>query len=273
MNQPPRTKIIAEIGSNHLGDMSLAESMIRTAAENGVDIVKFQSWQADKLVRSYPDYEAKCEWYKKTQLTDDQHLVLMGLCKKYNVEFLTTVFDLDRVEFLAKICPQRIKIASPDCASHALLKRVKGKFGEIIVSTGMTEDTEILETAKILAGSNFVFMHCVSLYPAPAEQTCFARMAWLKTLSKDVGFSDHSIGADLAKIAVVLGARYVEKHFTIDRNLPGPDQKISNLPEDFKEIARFRDVYLQSWGRPDRKLTDKEYELRRVYIGKWGNNE
>ncbi|MBF0522486.1 MAG: N-acetylneuraminate synthase family protein [Candidatus Omnitrophica bacterium] len=268
-----RTKIIAEIGSNHLGDMELAQKMIKVAAQNGIDIVKFQSWQAKTLIKTYPDYEAKRTWYQKTELDEQKHQFLKEACAKAGVEFLTTVFDLGQVDFLARLTPERIKIASPDCSSLSLLKAVKSKFKEVIVSTGMTYDAEVIETARLLKDSNFVFMHCVSMYPTPLEQANLSRMEWLKQFTPRVGFSDHSLGVELAKMAVVLGACYVEKHFTIDRNLPGPDQKMSTLPEDFAELARYRDECEKAWGVSNRPLTDSEENLRKIYIGKWGNNK
>lgn len=267
------TKIIAEIGSNHLGDMDLAQKMIKIAAESGADIVKFQSWQAKTLIKTHPDYKAKFKWYQQTELDEKKHQFLKEACEKARVEFLTTVFDLSRVDFLARLTPARIKIASPDCSSLRLLKAVKNKFNEVIVSTGMTYDSEVVKTAKLLKGTDFVFMHCVSIYPAPLEQANLSRMEWLKAFTPRVGFSDHSLGIELAKIAVVLGACYVEKHFTIDRSLPGPDQKVSTLPEDFAELARYRDEFEKARGVPHRPLTETEEKLREIYIGKWGNNK
>ncbi|MDP2933843.1 MAG: N-acetylneuraminate synthase family protein, partial [bacterium] len=139
--------------------------------------------------------------------------------------------------------------------------------------TGMTYDSEVIKTAKLLKGTNFVFMHCVSIYPTPLEQANLSRMEWLKAFTPCVGFSDHSLGIELAKMAVVLGACYVEKHFTIDRSLLGPDQKMSTLPEDFAELARYRDEFEKAWGVPHRPLMETEEKLREIYIGKWGNNK
>ena len=137
----------------------------------------------------------------------------------------------------------------------------------------MTYDTEIRNAAKTLKGSNFVFMHCISIYPTPIEEMNLSRMAWLRKFTSRVGFSDHSIDREGSMVAIAMGACYIEKHFTLDRSLPGPDQKISSLPEDFTKLAEWRDLVHSAMGMPGRRMTDAEKGLRGIYIGKWGDNK
>jgi N,N'-diacetyllegionaminate synthase len=264
--------IIAEFGSNHLGDMDLAQRMIDAAAKAHVDVVKFQSWQADRLIASYPDYEKMMAWYKKTELTDEKHWALKKACENAGMEFLTSVFDLSRVAFLAELGLKRIKIASPDCGSTALLKAVRDRFPEILVSTGMSTDVEVLAAAQTLKGHSFTLLHCVSKYPTPLSEVNLSRMDWLATLCPSVGFSDHTMGPTAAKMALAHGAKYVEKHFTLDQTLPGPDQKMSSPPDVFREIADWRNQWEECRGQDHRPLTEAEDALRKKYIGKWGNN-
>ena len=264
--------LIAEFGSNHLGDIDLTRRMIDAAANARIDVVKFQSWQADRLITTYPDYARMMEWYKKTELSDEKHRILKKACEEAGVEFLTSVFDLDRVPFLATLGLKRIKIASPDCGSTALLKAVKDRFPEILISTGMSTDAEVEAAAKTMGQHPFTLLHCVSQYPTPLEMVNLSRMDWLATLCPSVGFSDHTMGATAAKMAIAHGARYIEKHFTLDQTLPGPDQKMSSPPEVFREIADWRDQWETCRGQAHRPLTDAEEALRKKYIGKWGNN-
>ena len=203
-----RTKIIAEIGANHMGDMRIAEAMVRTAASAGVDIVKFQSWRADKLQKNFPDYAAAFERHERTQISDEDHRALIRLCAECGVEFLTTCFDVERVDFLASLGLKRIKIASPDCESFKLIDKLINAFPHVIISTGMTTDEEVIRTVEHVRGANVTFMHCVSAYPAPLELSNLKRMEWMRSLGVDVGFSDHSHGYDVAKMAIVMGTAF-----------------------------------------------------------------
>jgi sialic acid synthase SpsE len=265
-----RTQLIAEIGANHAGDMELAVRMIEAAAASGAHWVKFQSWRADTLREgsAHPSYG----WYQQAQLSDDDHRRLIAACESNGVHFLTTCFDLQRVSFLASLGLTTIKVASPDLASHQLLAELRSHFDHLIVSTGMSYDTEVQATAALLKDTSFTFMHCVSLYPTPLEAVNMERMDWLRTFTPSVGFSDHTQGTEAPMLAIARGAAFVEKHFTLSRYLPGKDQVISCEPHEFRRIADYAALAEQMMGTPHPPLSETEQNLRTAYIGKWGNN-
>lgn len=263
-----RAQIIAEIGANHGGDMALAEAMIRSATQCGADYVKFQSWQAKNLKRGDPNHDR----HARTELSDDDHYRLMGVCEENGVQFLTTCFDLGRVDFLAGLGLKTIKVASPDCGSLSLIKRLRERFDHLIISTGMTPEEEVVRTGDILKGTSFTLMHCVSLYPTPLERINMARMDWLRQLTSSVGFSDHSMGTAAARLAIARSAEFLEKHFTLSRHLPGKDQTISCEPHELHEICECARETEKLMGEPHAELSDEELQLRQIYVGKWGDN-
>lgn len=267
--------IAADLTSNHMGDMDYAKKMIDAAADAGVDIVKTQSWQADKLSKDFHgDYQATYDRHKKTELSNDQHHELMAHCRSRGVTFLTTCFDLDRVSFLASLGLNTIKVASSDCTSFSLLKKLMDNFETLIVSTGMTTDEEIVKTIRYLGDHNYILLHCVSIYPTPLDKCNLNRINWLRDQgARRVGFSDHSLGTAAAKAAMSMGIELVEKHLSLDRSLPGKDQSMSTTPEEFAEICRWRDTCALMMGESNPSLTEDESALRPIYIGKWGNNK
>lgn len=263
-----RTGIIAEISSNHMGDMTIAGEMIKIASDCGADFVKFQSWQAKTLKPDWPDQE----WYRKTELTDEQHYLLIEQCKKYGVEFLTTCFDRGRIDFLASLGLKYIKVASTDLASYTMLKELRNKFEYMIVSTGMSQTEEIKKASEILKSGRFALLHCVSIYPTPVDKLNMKKIEWLKQFTPDVGLSDHSLGIEGAMIAAARGVSYIEKHFTLNRDWPGKDHKISLLPEQLKELAKFRDTVSAADGELTFDLSEGELDVKKRFTGRWGNN-
>lgn len=265
-----RTQIIAEVGANHGGDMDLAERMIEAAARAGADWVKFQSWRAETLPADYPAEDVA--YYEKCQLSDEDHRRLIRTCGQNGVRFLTTCFDRGRIDFLAGLDLEAVKVASPDLGSLGMLRELRIRFPRLVVSTGMAHDEEVFQAAEALAGADYTFLHCVSLYPAPPERVNLARMDWLRTFTPSVGFSDHTLGTEAAKLAIARGADFVEKHFTLSRDLPGRDQAVSAEPGEIREIADFARAVAERMGSAHPGLTETERELRGRYIGKWGDN-
>ncbi len=262
------TSIIAEISSNHMGDLSVAKEMIRTCAEAGADFVKFQSWQEKTLRPDWPDHD----WYTKTELSDRDHVELIEECRKNNVTFLTTCFDRARIPFLASLGLKYIKVASTDIMSFSMLLEIREKFEHPIVSTGMAKPQEVEMACEILKAGDFSFLHCVSIYPTPIEKLNMGRMDWLKRFTPSVGLSDHSMGIDGARMAVARGAAFVEKHFTLDRNLPGKDHAISIVPEELRELCRFRDTVSKAFSEERVNPFDDELAVRERFVGRWGDN-
>ncbi len=267
-----RTRVIADMSSNHMGNMAVAEAMIAAAADAGVDMVKFQSWHARKLRPDFPDYQATFARHLSAELSDEDHYHLLEVCREKGVEFLTTCFDLDRVDFLASLGLKTIKVASPDCASLRLLDRLMAKFEHIIISTGMATDQEVEEMIRHTRGHNITVLHCVSLYPTPLDMVNLERMNWLKSFGVNVGFSDHSLGVEASMLAIGMGAEMVEKHFTLSRNLPGKDQAMSSTPEEFARLVQWAALVEKMRGEAHPGLSDEEIRLRALYVGKWGDN-
>ncbi len=264
----PRTKIIAECATNHEGSLDRAKEMICAAAEAGADIVKFQSWQAKTLVNQQ---DSGMERYRRSELSDDAHRELMEECRLRGVQFLTTCFDIGRVEFLGSLGLPVIKVASLDVGSVRMLEALKQHFDELIVSTGMTNVAEIRRCVEALADRNLTLLHCVTLYPTPAANANMARMDWLRKFTPQVGYSDHTLGTDAAKLAIARGAVYVEKHFTLDRSL-GPSHAFCATPEEIRDMAQWARTVEELNGQPDPALSETEVQNRKFFIGRWGDN-
>lgn len=237
-------KIIADACANHLGDRRLIEQMIKKAAETKIDIIKFQSFRANKLNKTYPNYEENYEYYKSVQLSRDDHIFILDACKKYGIEPLFTVFDLETVELLDELEINTVKIASPDADNWDLIKKCLRTFEVIFISTGMINTEQI---RGLLELDSFIIMYCISKYPTKIEEIDYELMKICH------GFSDHTLGITAAKKAIDLEVEYIEKHFTLGRDLPGRDQAMSATLEDFKEIIDYRDyknkvqIYKSRW--------------------------
>jgi len=265
-------KIIAEIGWNHMGDMSLAKKMIDSASKNGADICKFQTWSEKNLKSGAWDKDGRREIYKKAQLSENQQIELKKYCEYRGVRFLTTIFNKNDLNFLFKINPDMIKIGSPEVYNLELIQSCLLKFDKVIISTGAAKWSEIEQISKIKKNKNMVLLHCVSSYPCNAENVNFPRMGKLKKFSGDIGYSGHYPGIDDAIIAFCNGASYVEKHFTIDHNLPGKDNKFAILPEDLNKLSKFRDNLLKMSIDRGLDLQECELDIFNNVRGRWNKN-
>lgn len=263
-----KTMIIAEAAANHAGNIDIAKKMIKTAAECGADYIKFQSWQSKNLKAGDPNFER----HKMSELSDEDHYTLIDECARNGIKFLTTCFDVKRVDFLSRLGLDTIKVPSTELGSIRMLESLRSRFDHIIVSTGAALPGEIEKAAEVLKSGRFTLMHCVSIYPTPSEKVNLARMNWLKQFTPSVGFSDHTMGVEAAKLAIAMGANYVEKHFTIDKSLPGKDQTMSATPDVIKEICDYARLAETMTGRADYKIYEEEEIVRKNYIGKWGDN-
>ena len=247
--------IIAEAGVNHNGDMQLARQLIEVAAEAGVDVVKFQTFKADKLATSkatkasYQQQttdkaENQQSMLKRLELTFDQHQQLISHCVNSGIEFLSTAFDDPSIDLLNKFNLKRLKIPSGEITNLPYLRRI-GELGKpLILSTGMANMGEIEAALAVLetAGTSraqITVLHCTTEYPAPmAEVNLRAMQTVGKAFDVAVGYSDHTAGIEVPIAAVALGATVIEKHITLDQNLPGPDHKASLEPKEFAAMVR-----------------------------------
>jgi len=246
---------IAEIGLNHNGDLELAKEMIKAAQNAGADVVKFQSIKAERLVSSktfqtaingfgFADVDNIGDFWEKVSIDANFHKQLKQFCDEQNIEFLSTPFDRASVDMLEDLGVQRYKIASGDLTNFPLIAKIIKKNKPILLSTGGSTVAEVRDTVNFMnnqAGElDLTLLHCVSLYPTPPDLINLNAIDELqKIMHTTLGFSDHTKGFHLALGAITKGARVIEKHFTIDQKLPGPDQEMSVMPETFARLVRY----------------------------------
>jgi len=258
--------IIAEIGSNHNGDMKLAEKMIDSASEIGCDAVKFQSWTVESLFAKghYPN-----SMVKKCELSEGDHRRLKYFCDKKGITFCSTPFSYEEVEMLDELGVPFFKVASPDLTYSDFLTYIARKGKPIILSTGMAGTDEIREaTEAIYRGGNteIILLHCVSAYPPDDRVVNLRNIQMLKDVFQlPVGFSDHTIGTAIPLAAVVMGAVIIEKHFTIDNNLFGADNAMSANEDEMWDIVEGSERIIDAQGMYDRGTGLTEYANRSVF--------
>lgn len=252
---PKKTLIIAEAGVNHNGDLELAKQLVNAAANAGADLVKFQTFSAERLATAYApkaEYQnrttnqeqSQLAMLRKLELTVQMHNQLIAHCAELGIGFFSTGFDIQSVEYLATLGAERFKIPSGEITNLPYLRHVGGFGKPLIISTGMATLAEIEEAllALEIAGtprSKITVLHCNTEYPTPMQDVNLLAMTTIRdAFGVAVGYSDHSEGIEVAIAAVALGATVIEKHLTLDRNLPGPDQKASLEPEEFADMVR-----------------------------------
>lgn len=246
--------IIAEAGVNHNGDIAQAKKLIDTAAEAGVDYVKFQTFKASKLVTKSAeradyqntntgDTDSQYEMLKKLELSEDAHRELISYCEIKNIKFLSTGFDLDSLEFLNTLGIDLFKIPSGEITNLPYLRKIASFKKPVVMSTGMASMSEVKDAYEVLIQEGVSkdaihIVHCNTEYPTPMEDVNLKAMIAIgKALHVKIGYSDHTLGIEVPIAAVALGATLIEKHFTLDRNLPGPDHRASLEPEELKAMV------------------------------------
>ena len=248
-----KTLIIAEAGVNHNGSFELAKQLVDKAAEAGADIVKFQTCKAENVISRYAD---KAEYQKKTtgeadtqldmvrklMLTYEQYGQLKDYCEEKGIRFLSTAFDLPSVDYLHGIGMGLWKIPSGEITNLPLLIKIAQLHEPIIMSTGMSTLEEVGNAVKVLkenGAADITLLHCTTEYPAPYEDVNLKAMDTMKeAFGLPVGYSDHTKGIEIPIAAVARGACVIEKHFTLDRNMEGPDHKASLEPQELAEMVR-----------------------------------
>lgn len=249
-----KTLIIAEAGVNHNGDMDLAKKLIDEAAASGADIIKFQTFQARNIASrdaAKADYqkqntgleESQFEMLQRLELARQHHSELLKYCEERNIRFLSSGFDISDLEFLIALGIDRIKIPSGEITNLPYLRFVGNSGLPILLSTGMASLNEVGVAIKILldAGSHLseiTVLHCNTEYPTPfGDVNLKAMNTMAKTFGVKIGYSDHTLGIEVATAAVALGATVIEKHFTLDRNMSGPDHAASLEPKELKAMV------------------------------------
>ena len=246
-----RTLIIAEAGVNHNGSAEIARRLVDTAKESGADAVKFQTFKAERIASRFADKaayqkmnvrgrETHLAMLKRLELSAKDHRDLAEHCQRRGLEFLSSPFDEESADFLEKIGVRRFKIPSGEITNFPLLSHIGRKRKPVILSTGMATLGEIERALEVLgkAGAEGVsLLHCVTEYPAPFDEINLRAIHTMKEAFRiPVGYSDHTMGNEIAIAAVALGAEIIEKHFTLDRSLEGPDHKASLEPRELKEM-------------------------------------
>jgi len=287
MKNKNRVFVIAEAGVNHNGSEELALQLVDVAARCCADAVKFQTFKADKLVRRGA---AKAAYQQAATGEGDQHGMLAKLemseslhkriferCADRGIEFMSTPFDEEAADFLVDLGMKRIKIPSGEITNHPFLRYLASKARPLILSTGMATLEEIEESTEVIRAERkrlnlkepletmLTILHCTSNYPAAADDVNLRAMGSMASmLAVPVGYSDHTLGLAVSTAAVALGAVVIEKHFTLDITLPGPDHKASLVPEELAALVRqIRDVE-RALGSTEKKPTDAELPVREL---------
>lgn len=247
-----KTLIIAEAGVNHNGDFKLAKQLVDKAKEAGADIVKFQTCKAENVISRYADKaeyqkettgeaDSQLEMVRKLMLTYEEYGMLKEYCDEKGIAFLSTAFDLPSVDYLHSIGMKMWKIPSGEITNLPLLLKIASLHEPIIMSTGMSELDEVKEAVRVLkenGAGEITLLHCTTEYPAPYEDVNLQAMLTMKDeLGLKVGYSDHTKGIEIPVAAVAMGAEVIEKHFTLSRDMEGPDHKASLEPDELKQMV------------------------------------
>ncbi|MEK6477784.1 N-acetylneuraminate synthase [Catalinimonas sp. 4WD22] len=269
--------IIAEAGVNHNGDIELAKKLIDVAADAGADFVKFQSFNADKLVSKQAKkaaYQAtntadskddgQYNMLKSLELSYEMHLQLIHYCKQAGIQFLSTPFDEERADMLEKLDIALFKIPSGELTNKPFLQHLASKKKPIILSTGMSTLADIQDAIIVLNEAGLPLellhiLHCNTQYPTSMEDVNLKAMNTIEqAFGVKIGYSDHTLGIEVPIAAVAMGAKVIEKHFTLDRNMPGPDHKASLEPEELKNMVHSIRNIEKALGSPLKKPSPSE---------------
>ena len=270
------TLIIAEAGVNHNGYLDIAKHLVDSAVDAGVDIIKFQTFKASKLVKKdakQAEYQKKnigdgndsqYDMLKKLELSKEDHEELVAYCNHKGIRFWSTAFDLDSLDYLHSLDLGLWKIPSGEITNYPYIRKI-AQYGEpVIMSTGMCNELDIHNALDVLIKfglpkEKITILHCNTQYPTPFEDVNLKAMLTIqKDFDLNIGYSDHTRGIEVPIAAVALGATVIEKHFTLDRNMPGPDHKASLEPNELKDmVSAIRNIE-QALGDGEKKVSASE---------------
>ena len=271
------TLIIAEAGVNHNGSLDLAKQLVDKAVDAGVDYIKFQTFKAEKLVTKaakQAEYQQKnigkegdsqYQMLKKLELSSEEHQILIDYCTMFGIKFFSTAFDFDSMDYLHSLNLGLWKIPSGEVTNYPFLKRIAKYNEKTILSTGMCDMEDVRAAVNALyknglSKENLILLHCNTEYPTPFEDVNLKAMDALHhEFGVEVGYSDHTKGIEVPIAAVALGATVIEKHFTLDRNMPGPDHKASLEPDELKAmVSAIRNIEKAVDGDGTKHVSDSE---------------
>lgn len=268
--------IIAEAGVNHNGSLEIAKRLVDEASSAGVDIIKFQTFKAEKLVSKaakQAEYQKKnigkgeetqYAMLKKLELSNEQHEELIAYCKSKNIRFFSTAFDMDSIDYLHSLDLGLWKIPSGEITNYPYLKKIASYKEPVILSTGMCELTDIENAINVLVGNGvsrdiITVLHCNTEYPTPMKDVNLKAMLEIKEkFGVKIGYSDHTEGIEIPIAAVALGASVIEKHFTLDKNMEGPDHKASLEPSELKAMVKSIRNIEQALGTGHKTISESE---------------
>ena len=277
MIRQSKTLIIAEAGVNHNGSIEIAKQLVDKAVDAGVDFIKFQTFKASRLVTKtakLAEYQKRniggnddnqFQMLKKLELTPKAHDVLISYCNEKGIKFFSTAFDIDSLDYLHNLCLGLWKIPSGEITNYPFLKHIASFNEPTILSTGMCNMEDVRAAVKALyknglSQENLILLHCNTEYPTPFEDVNLKAMdALRKEFGVEVGYSDHTKGIEVPIAAVALGATVIEKHFTLDRNMEGPDHKASLEPDELKAmVSAIRNIEQAIGGDGTKHVSDSE---------------
>lgn len=279
MNKNNKCMIIAEAGVNHNGKLDLALELCLRAKEAGADVVKFQTWKTENIITKkvkQADYqtlntgiqESQFDMLKKLELSYDDFEKIKKYCDDIGIIFASTADDEESLNFLINLGIPFIKIGSGDIGNIKFLRYIGAKKMPVIISTGMSSLAEIdisLNTLKDSGTNDITILHCTTNYPCPYEEVNLSAMVTLKNaFHLPVGYSDHTLGKDVAIAAKALGATVIEKHFTLDRHMDGPDHLASTEPDEFKELVKSIRLVEKFMGTGIKVPTNNERKISKV---------
>ena len=268
--------IIAEAGVNHNGSLEIAKHLVDEASSAGVDIIKFQTFKAEKLVSKaakQAEYQKKnigkgeetqYAMLKKLELSNEQHKALIAYCKLKNIRFFSTAFDMYSIDYLHSLNLGLWKIPSGEITNYPYLKKIASYNEPVILSTGMCELTDIENAINVLVANGvskdiITVLHCNTEYPTPMKDVNLKAMLEIKEkFGVKVGYSDHTEGIEVPIAAVTLGATVIEKHFTLDKHMEGPDHKASLEPSELKAMVKSIRNVEQALGTGHKTISESE---------------
>ena len=269
--------IIAEAGVNHNGSIEVAKQLVQKSKEAGVDYIKFQTFKASKLVTKsakQAEYQQKnigkegdsqYQMLKKLELSPEEHEILIDYCKELGIKFFSTAFDFDSIDYLHSLNLGLWKVPSGEVTNYPFLKRIAAYNEPTILSTGMCDMQDVRNAVEALyknglSKENLILLHCNTEYPTPFEDVNLKAMEALREeFGVEVGYSDHTKGIEVPIAAVALGATVIEKHFTLDRNMEGPDHKASLEPDELKAmVSAIRNIEKAVGGDGTKHVSESE---------------
>lgn len=274
------TIIIAEAGVNHNGNMDIAKRLIDAAADAGVDYVKFQTFKTENLVsfnaptaeyqKAATQETSQYAMLKRLELNEQQHIELIKYCNRKGVKFLSTAFDMDSIDLLESLNLDLWKIPSGEITNYPYLARIAATGKPIIMSTGMCDTSDINNALDALIENgatkeSITLLHCNTQYPTPYEDVNLLAMNTIRSdYGLATGYSDHTQGIEIPVAAVALGACVIEKHFTLDRNMEGPDHKASLEPAELKKMVEAIRIVEQALGSASKTVSPSEAQNKSI---------